>query len=103
MTHSQTWDIDKYRCEHEPKHHWALKKKFMEHHKDRFPETELVGLAQTFGNIEFLGCQYPEETMEQIRELSFGIVGEYRESKKGKLQRTFVSGSTAANKKVNRL
>ena len=123
MTHSQNWDIEKYRCAHEPKHHWQLKKKFMEHHKDRFPETELVssfffssrqnksilifqfkvGLAQTFGNIEFLGCQYPGETMEQIQELSFGIVGEYREKQKGKLQRTFVSGSTAANKKVNRL
>ena len=43
------------------------------------------------------------ETMEQIQELSFGIVGEYREKQKGKLQRTFVSGSTAASKKVNRL
>ena len=62
-----------------------------------------VGLAQTFGNIEFLGCQYPKETMDQINELSFGIVTEFRENQKGKLQRTFVSGSTAANKKVNRL
>ena len=42
MTHCQTWDIDKYRSEHEPKHQWQLKKKFMEHHKDRFPENELV-------------------------------------------------------------
>ena len=62
-----------------------------------------VGLAQTFGNVEFLGCQYPQETMDQINELSFGIVAEFRENQKGKLQRTFVSGSTAANKKVNRL
>ena len=29
-----------------------------------------MGLAQTFGNVEFLGCQYPAETMEQIQELS---------------------------------
>ena len=62
-----------------------------------------MGLAQTFGNVEFLGCQYPAETMEQIQELSLGIVADYREQKKGKLQRTFVSGSSAANKKVNRL
>ena len=58
-------------------HHWELKKKFMEHHKDRFPEEALesrkfahvskkywfifqVGLAQTFGNMEFMGCQYPQ-------------------------------------------
>ena len=123
MTHNQDWDLEKYKSPHEPKHHWQLKKKFMEHHKDRFPESELVsftsqlsiinasepktvlqvGLAQTFGNIEFLGCQYPKETMDQINELSFGIVAEFREKQKGKLQRTFVSGSTAANKKVNRL
>ena len=121
MSHPQDWDLEKYSSPHEPKHHWQLKKKFMEHHKDRFPERELVsctinhqsqiseeftlqvGLAQTFGNIEFLGCQYPQETMDQIKELSFGIVTDFREKQKGKLQRTFVSGSTAANKKVNRL
>ena len=124
MTHNQDWDVEKYSTPHEPKHHWQLKKKFMEHHKDRFPESELVssvlsiyhwiesmncqnvlqvGLAQTFGNMEFLGCQYPKETMDQINELSFGIVTDFREERKGKLQRTFVSGSTAANKKVNRL
>ena len=43
-------------------HHWELKQKFMEHHKDRFPEAELAGLAQVFGNIEFMGCQYPQVT-----------------------------------------
>ena len=62
-----------------------------------------VGLAQTFGNTEFMGCQYPQETMDQLNELSFGIVTEFRENQKGKLKRTFVSGSDAANKKVNRL
>ena len=44
MTHCQDWDIDNYKSEHEPKHHWALKKAFIEFHKDRFPEHELVGL-----------------------------------------------------------
>ena len=62
-----------------------------------------VGLAQVFGNMEFMGCQYPQETMEQINELSFGIVTDFREKQKSKLKRTFVSGSDAANKKVNRL
>ena len=42
MTHNQDWDLEKYNSPHEPKHHWQLKKKFMEHHKDRFPESELV-------------------------------------------------------------
>ena len=46
---------------------------------------------------------YCRETMQLVEELSFGIIGEYREKKKSKLQRTFVKGSDAANKKVNRL
>ena len=50
MTHAQDWDIEKYKCEHEPKHHWQLKKKFMEFHKDRFPENELVSLHPMFSD-----------------------------------------------------
>lgn len=41
--------------------------------------------------------------MERIKELSFGIVNDFREGQKGKLQRTFVSGAEAAVMKVNRL
>lgn len=62
--------IEKYRSVHEPKHHWELKKKFMMKHRDSFEPMELVGLAQTFGNIEFLGCTYPPDTMKQVRLLS---------------------------------
>ena len=31
-----------------------------------FSLPDLVGLAQTFGNIEFLGCTYPPDTMRQV-------------------------------------
>ena len=41
--------------------------------------------------------------MDQINELSIGVVIEFRENQKGKLKRTFVSGADADNKKVNRL
>jgi hypothetical protein len=41
--------------------------------------------------------------MDLVDELSFGVVQEYREAQKGRLQRTFVSGSAAAAGKVNRL
>lgn len=58
--------LKKYKSPHEPKHHWKLKKKFMMKHMDSFELSELVGLAQTFGNIEFMGCQYPPETMRQV-------------------------------------
>ena len=40
--------------------------------------------------------------MELVEEMAFGIVQEYRESQKNRLQRTFVSGSAAASGKVNR-
>ena len=40
--------------------------------------------------------------MDLVEELSFGVVQEYREQQKGRLQRTFVSGSAAASGKVNR-
>ena len=60
-------EIEKFKSCHEPKHQWELKKKFMMAHKDSFHLTELVGLAQTFGNIEFLGCTYPQDTMRQAR------------------------------------
>ena len=40
--------------------------------------------------------------MELVEEMSFGVVQEYRESQKHRLQRTFVSGSDAAEARVNR-
>ncbi|XP_040583078.1 uncharacterized protein [Lepeophtheirus salmonis] len=96
------WDVNDYYSEHEPSHHWELRKKFMEMNKGRYEEDRIVCLAQTFANSEFLGCKYPQETMELVEELSFGIVQEYRDSQKNRLQRTFVSGSSAAGNKVNR-
>lgn len=56
-THDTSWDIEKYRCEYEPTNHWNLRKKFMELHKDKYPEGRLVSLAQLFINITCLGCR----------------------------------------------
>jgi hypothetical protein len=36
----------------------------------RIPEERLVCLAQTMGNVEFFGCQYPEETMKEVETIS---------------------------------
>jgi len=94
--------IDAQRSAHEPAHQWELKKKFMKKHKNKFSKEELCGLAQTMGNIEFMGCRYPRETHRRIAELCVGVIEEYRERKKGKLQRTFVKASDAAEGKVNR-
>ncbi len=40
--------------------------------------------------------------MDLVEDMAFGIVQNYREEQKGRLQRTFVSGSDAAGAKVNR-
>ena len=46
-----------------------------------------------------------DDLLRQIAELSRGIVEveEYRETKKGKLQRTLYSGSSAASSKVKKV
>nr|XP_049700553.1 uncharacterized protein LOC110373771 [Helicoverpa armigera] len=90
------WDVDKYRDEHECEEHWQLRKAFMEKWKNNFPEERLVCLARVYTNIEFMGCRYPPQVMEQIAQLSFEVGRKYKEQKKTKLQRTFVSASTAA-------
>ncbi len=68
------WDVDKYRSDHEPRHHWELRRRFLVQNKGRFPEDRLVCLAQTFANIEFMGCRYPKDTMDLVELLAFGIV-----------------------------
>ncbi|KAJ8704508.1 hypothetical protein PYW07_011696 [Mythimna separata] len=90
------WDIDKYRDEHECEEHWQLRKAFMEKWKTHFPEERLICLARVYTNIEFMGCRYPAPVMQQIAQLSFEVGQKYKEKKKTKLQRTFVSASTAA-------
>lgn len=96
------WDIDSYRTHYEPEEHWDLRRRFMECHQNWIAEDELVCLAQVFVNVELLHCRYPLETMERLKELSKGIADEYRDSRKNKLQRTFVSASDAAASKVQR-
>ncbi|XP_063233682.1 partner of xrn-2 protein 1-like [Bacillus rossius redtenbacheri] len=96
-------DVDKYRTQFECDEHWELRRKFLVAHKNNFPEDELVCLAQTFTNIEFLGCRYPEETMRKAAVLAAGVVEDYRERQKGRLQRTFMAASDAASTRVKGL
>ncbi|XP_076269268.1 uncharacterized protein LOC143201940 [Rhynchophorus ferrugineus] len=104
MTHKYEtdWDVDEYRDETEPEEHWELRKAFMEEHKGRFSEEYLVSLGRTFTNIEFMGCIYPAPVMFKIAELSKDVAKKYRENKKNKLQRTFVSASDAAENKIKK-
>ena len=64
-------DLSQYRSVHEPSHHWHLKKRFIQKHRGDFNLPDLIALAQTFGNIEFLGCTYPPGTMKQVDYLIF--------------------------------
>lgn len=90
------WDVDYYKADHESEEHWNLRKKFMEVHKHKFTEDEIVCLAQVFTNVEFMGCKYPDETMRLVGELSQDVAKEFREARSKKLQRTFVKASDAA-------
>jgi len=102
MSHDTSWDIEALRSPHEPQHQWELRRSFMEKHKADFHKDRLVCLAQTLANMEFMGCRYPQDTMDQVHELSRGLVEAVREKRAGKLKRTFVSGSEAASCKINR-
>lgn len=100
MNSEEDWDVERYKTEHESDEHWELKRKFLLAHKGKFPEDELICLAQVFTNIEILGCRYPKETMQLIAELAHDIAEDYREKQKSKIQRTFVKASDAASSKV---
>lgn len=52
-----SWDVETLRLEHESDEQWELRRTFMLEHADKYPEDELVTLAQLFTNIEFLGCR----------------------------------------------
>lgn len=100
MTFPTDWDVNRYKTDYESEEHWELRKAFIEAHKEKFPENELVCLAQVFTNIEFLGCRYPKRTMERVALLSKEIAAKFRELRSGRLKRTFVGASDAASAKA---
>lgn len=100
MSYPTDWDVNRYRADYESDEHWELRKAFIEAHKDKFPEDELVCLAQVFTNIEFLGCRYPFKTMERVALLSKEVAAQFREARSSRLKRTFVGASDAASAKA---
>ncbi|XP_012532235.1 NF-kappa-B-repressing factor [Monomorium pharaonis] len=97
---NEDWDVEQHKVEYESDEHWELRRKFLLAHKNKFSEDMLVCLAQVFVNVELLGCRYPQETMDLVKELSEEVAADYREKQKKKLQRTFVQASDAASSKV---
>lgn len=57
MSINEDWDVEKHKTEHECDEHWELKRKFLIANKKKFPEDDLVCLAQVFSNVELLGCR----------------------------------------------
>lgn len=57
MSFDTLWDVDKYKSDHESDEHWQVRRAFLVEHKNKYQEDRLVSLAQTFFNIEFLGCR----------------------------------------------
>lgn len=96
MAYKTNWDIDYYKTDYESDEHWDLRKRFMTVHKEKFPEDELVCLAQVFTNVEFLGCKYPDETMQLVAQLSQDVASDFRKARSNRLKRTFVKASDAA-------
>ncbi|CAH2056334.1 unnamed protein product, partial [Iphiclides podalirius] len=96
MSFDVDWDIEKYKDDHESEEQWELRKAFMERWKKDYSEDRLICLAKVFTNMEFMGCRYPTMLMQEVARLSKDVALEYRKAKKSKLQRTFVSASTAA-------
>ncbi|KAM8703343.1 hypothetical protein ACLKA7_008031 [Drosophila subpalustris] len=94
------WDVEDYKTEYESEEHWELRRDFMLAHKDRFDEERLVCLAQTFINMEFMGCKYPKDTMLLVAEMSKDIAEEFRKNRALRLKRTFVSASDAAEQRA---
>jgi len=57
MNFDTSWNVDKYKLDHECDEHWNFKRKFMIAHKNKFPEDRLVCLSQVFFCIKYLGCK----------------------------------------------
>ncbi|KAL1417470.1 hypothetical protein MTO96_000569 [Rhipicephalus appendiculatus] len=63
-------DLERFRQPWEPNEHWAMRREFIRRHWNRFSENRLLCLAQTFVNMELLGCAYPARVAELVRELA---------------------------------
>lgn len=66
-------DIERFRQRWESDEHWAMRREFILQHRGRFSENRLLCLAQTYVNMELLGCVYPTAVAESVRELSASL------------------------------
>ncbi|CAN7939061.1 unnamed protein product [Ixodes hexagonus] len=62
--------VEHYRQRWEADDHWAMRRDFILRHRGAFSENRLLCLAQTFVNIELLGCRYPTAVVNLVQELA---------------------------------
>ncbi|EDS43932.1 conserved hypothetical protein [Culex quinquefasciatus] len=89
-------NLEQYRNPFEPDLHWELRRKFLEQHRNKLTEDELVSLSQAFVNVEIWGAVYCEEMMARVALLGGTLAEEFRNRKRQMTQRISVPASQAA-------
>lgn len=69
MNHEEA-SVERYRQRWEADDHWAMRRDFIVRHYGAFAENRLLCLAQTFVNMELLGCRYPAAVTNLVQELA---------------------------------
>uniref|UniRef100_A0A182W2N3 G-patch domain-containing protein n=1 Tax=Anopheles minimus TaxID=112268 RepID=A0A182W2N3_9DIPT len=93
------WSIGNYRNAHDTISSWELKMLFMQMHKMRISEHELVPLANVFANMVAYGCKYSPALMERVKELGELV---YRRSEIKRVSRTIVPKEAAVHTEPER-
>jgi len=69
-------EVDQLRGCNEAERHWLARKQFLLKNWDDFTEEnreKLECLSQCWSGLHFLGVGYPAQTVEKVREMSFGL------------------------------
>lgn len=76
----------------------------MQKYWEQYAEDVILCLAQVFVNMEFLGCKYPLETMNQVAQMAKNVpeIQKHRGSRRNRLKRTFVGAQNAVQAKLQK-
>ena len=70
MDWDDNFNIDLLKNTSETSTEWNLRKMFIMRYRSQYKSEKLLSMAQTYSNIEFLGCNYPKSIMINIRQLT---------------------------------
>lgn len=69
MPKNQQFDVESFRNPNESNTEWKMRKRFLLAHHDKLDIDRLVCLANCYVNVEIYGCEYPYQTMVELRDL----------------------------------